>query len=66
MGEKRNVCWASVGKPERKRSLGNDARVVLKRILKKLDGSVGLVRLAQEDRWWAVMHMGNKPLGCIK
>jgi len=35
MGEKGNVYWAFVEKPERKRSLGNDGRIVLKWILKK-------------------------------
>jgi len=35
MGEKRNVYWAFVGKPERKRSLDNQGRIVLKWILKK-------------------------------
>jgi len=35
MGEKRTIYWAFVGKPERKRSLGNDGSIVLKCILKK-------------------------------
>jgi hypothetical protein len=35
VGKKRNVYWAFVGKPERKRFLGNDGRIVLKWILKK-------------------------------
>jgi hypothetical protein len=30
---KRLVYWAFVGRPERKRSLGNDGRIVLKWIL---------------------------------
>jgi hypothetical protein len=34
-GEKRNVYWAFVGKCKRKRSLGNNGRIVLKWILKK-------------------------------
>jgi hypothetical protein len=32
MGEKKNVYWAFVGKPERKRSLVNAGRIVLKLI----------------------------------
>jgi hypothetical protein len=58
LGEKRNVYWAFVGKPERKRSLGTDGRIVLKWILKKQDGRVGLVHLAQLDRWWGCNEYG--------
>ena len=61
MGEKRNVYWAFVGKPERKRSLDNQGRIVLKWILKKWDGRVGLFILLRRTG----MNMGNKPLGCL-
>jgi hypothetical protein len=43
MGEKRNAYRILVGKPERKRQLENldvDGRIILRRILERLDGMV--------------------------
>jgi hypothetical protein len=42
---------------------GVNGRIILKRIFKKWDGSIGWIDLAQDrDRWWAVVNVLMKLL----
>jgi transposase len=58
-GEISDAYRVFVSKPERKRPLGRprvDGRIILKLILRKCDGGMDWINLAQNrDRWWALV-----------
>jgi len=61
MGERRGAYSILMGKPEERVHLedpGVDGRIILKYILKKWDGAMGWINLAQDrDRWWALVQV---------
>ena len=46
---------------------GVDGRIILNGSSAVGVGVMDLIELAQDgDRWWALVNVGNEPLGCIK
>jgi len=70
MGKRRVSYRILMGKPEGSGPLGRPRRrwrVILKWIIKKLDGGMDWTYLAQNrDRWEALVNAAKKPSGPIK